>query len=102
IIFGGCVLICLRAALGLFTSRRISQPLKEIRLGAERFAAGDFYHPLAIPDTVELGSLAMTLNRMAAQLAEQIGVITQQRNEQEAILESMHEGVLALDTAERV
>ena len=39
---------------------------------------------------------------MAAQLAEQIAVITQQRNEQEAILESMHEGVFALDTQERV
>ena len=39
---------------------------------------------------------------MAAQLAEQIAVITQQRNEQEAILESMREGVLALDTQERV
>jgi two-component system, OmpR family, phosphate regulon sensor histidine kinase PhoR len=102
IIFGGCVLICLAAALGLFTSRRISQPLQDMRRGAERFAAGDFYHRLAIPDTAELASLAMTLNRMAAQLAEQIAVITQQRNEQEAILESMHEGVLALDTQERV
>jgi two-component system phosphate regulon sensor histidine kinase PhoR len=102
IIFGGCVLICLAAALGLFTSRRISQPLQDMRRGAERFAAGDFYHRLTIPDTVELASLALTLNRMAAQLAEQIAVITQQRNEQEAILESMREGVLALDTQERV
>ena len=102
LIFGGCLLVLLAAALGLFTSRRISQPLQEIRRGAERFTAGDFSHPLAVPDTVELGSLAMTLNRMAAQLAEQIAVITQQRNEQEAILESMHEGVLALDTQERV
>jgi two-component system phosphate regulon sensor histidine kinase PhoR len=73
-----------------------------MRRGAERFAAGDFYHRLTIPDTVELASLALTLNRMAAQLAEQIAVITQQRNEQEAILESMREGVLALDTQERV
>src|SRR5499427_3263589 len=102
IIFGGCVLICLAAALGLFTSRRISQPLQDMRRGAERFAAGDFYHRLTIPDTIELASLAITLNRMAAQLAEQIAVITQQRNEQEAILESMREGVLALDTQERV
>lgn len=102
IILGGCVLICLAAALGLFTSRRISQPLQDMRRGAERFAAGDFYHRLTIPDTVELASLAITLNRMAAQLAEQITVITQQRNEQEAILESMHEGVIALDTQERV
>src|SRR5712691_192387 len=102
IIFGGCVLICLAAALGLFTSRRISQPLQDMRRGAERFAAGDFSSRLTIPDTVELASLALTLNRMAAQLAEQIAVITQQRNEQEAILESMREGVLALDTQERV
>jgi len=102
IIFGGGVLICLAAALGLFISRRISQPLQDMRRGAERFAAGDFYYRLTIPDTVELASLAITLNRMAAQLAEQIAVITQQRNEQEAILESMHEGVLALDTQERV
>ena len=96
------MLICLAAALGLFTSRRISQPLQDMRRGAERFAAGDFYYRLAYPDTVELASLAITLNRMAAQLAEQIAVITQQRNEQEAILESMREGVLALDTQERV
>jgi two-component system phosphate regulon sensor histidine kinase PhoR len=102
VIFGGCVLICLAAALGLFTSRRISQPLQDMRRGAERFAAGDFYHRLPIPDTVELASLALTLNRMAAQLAEQIAVITQQRNEHEAILESMREGVLALDRQERV
>jgi len=73
-----------------------------MRQGAERFAAGDFSHRLPLPDSVELASLALTLNRMAAQLAEQIAVIMQQRNEQEAILESMHEGVLALDTQERV
>lgn len=102
ILLGGWVLLLLAAALGLFTSRRISQPLQEMRRGAERFAAGDFSHRLTVPETAELGSLAQTLNRMAAQLAEQIAVITQQRNEQEAILESMHEGVLALDTQERV
>jgi len=86
----------------LISARRISQPLQEMRQGAERFAAGDFSHRLPLPDSVELASLALTLNRMAAQLAEQIAVIMQQRNEQEAILESMHEGVLALDTQERV
>jgi two-component system phosphate regulon sensor histidine kinase PhoR len=102
IILGGWVLLLLAAALGWFMSHRISQPLQEMRQGAERFAAGDFSHRLPIPDSIELASLALTLNRMAAQLAEQIAVIMQQRNEQEAILESMHEGVLALDTQERV
>src|SRR5262249_60861727 len=49
IILGGCVLVLLAAALGLFTSRRISQPLQEIRLGAERFAAGWFWPPPPVP-----------------------------------------------------
>ncbi|MGE3540038.1 MAG: two-component system histidine kinase PnpS [Candidatus Tectimicrobiota bacterium] len=102
IILGGCILIVLSAAIGLFTSGRIIQPLQGMQRGAERFASGDFRYRLPVPDTTELGGLALTLNRMAAQLAEQIAVITQQRNEHEAILASMHEGVLALDTDERV
>ncbi|MBM3223497.1 MAG: HAMP domain-containing protein [Candidatus Tectomicrobia bacterium] len=102
LILGGGVLLWVAAALGWFLSRRISQPLEDMRQGAERFAAGDFAQALSIPELPELGGLARTLNRMAAQLASQIGVITQQRNEQEAILASMHEGVLALDTRERV
>lgn len=102
LIFGGCVIILLSAAIGLFTAGRISQLLQDMQRGAERFAAGDFRYRLPVPDTVELGSLALTLNRMASQLTAQIAVITQQRNEQQAILASMHEGVLALDTDERV
>lgn len=102
LVFGGVLLVVLSAAIGLFTSGRIIQPLQAMQRGAERFAAGDFWYSLPVPDTAELGSLAVTLNRMAAQLAAQIAVITQQRNEQEAILASMHEGVLALDTDERV
>ena len=39
IILGGCLLVLLAAAPGLFTSRRISQPLQAMRRGAERFAA---------------------------------------------------------------
>ena len=96
IVLGGCLLVLLSAAIGLFTSGRIIRPLQVMQRGAERFAAGDFRYGLPVPDTAELGSLSITLNRMAAQLAAQIGVITQQRNEQEAILASMHEGVLAL------
>lgn len=100
--FGGSVLVVLAAALGLFTSRRISQPLQDMRQSAERFASGDFAHRLPIPETAELASLAQTLNRMGAQLAQQIAVITQQHNAQQAILASMHEGVLAFDPEERV
>src|SRR5262249_62310351 len=77
IIFGGCVLICLAAALGLFTSRRISQPPQDMSRGAERFAAGDFYYRLTFPDTVEFASLAITPNRMSARVSDQLTVLSQ-------------------------
>ena len=85
------------ALAGLVSSLRVSRSLRAIRASAEHFAAGDFSHRLRIPNTPDTGNLAVTLNNMAAQLEEQIGVVTQQRNEQEAILSSMQEGVLALD-----
>lgn len=94
--------LVLAIGMGVFTSQRVSRPLNEMRRSAERFAAGDFTHRLTVPDTVELGGLAATLNHMAAQLAAQISVVTTQRNEQEAILASMEEGVLALDRRNRV
>ena len=94
---GVVVLTVLAAAAGLVSSARLSRSLRVMRASAERFADGDFSHRLYSPNTPEMGNLAATLNDMAAQLQDQISVVTQQRNEQEAILVSMQEGVLALD-----
>lgn len=94
---GAVMLAAIAAVIGLISSERISRSLQVMRLSAEHFAVGDFSHRLSIPNTPEMGDLAATLNNMAAQLEDQIGVVTQQRNEQEAILVSMQEGVLALD-----
>jgi len=94
---GAVVLTVLAAVVGLVSSERISRSLQVMRASAEHFADGDFSHRLRIPNTPEMGNLAATLNDMAAQLEDQISVVTQQRNEQEAILVSMQEGVLALD-----
>ena len=94
---GAVVLTVMAAVVGLVSSERISRSLQVMRTSAEHFADGDFSHRLRIPNTPEMGNLAATLNDMAAQLEDQISVVTQQRNQQEAILVSMQEGVLALD-----
>ena len=99
---GAVVLTVLAAVVGLVSSERISRSLQVMRASAEHFADGDFSRRLRIPNTPEMGNLAVTLNDMAAQLENQITVVTQQRNEQEAILVSMQEGVLALDPQARV
>ena len=86
----------------LVLSRRIARPLALLNQGAERFARGDLSHRVSIADSLELGALAETLNQMAAQLDEKIRHVVRQRNEREAILSGMVEGVLAIDSQERV
>lgn len=85
------------SGLGFMVILRISRSLEDTRAGARRFAAGDLGFRLDIPPSEELAGLAETLNQMAAQLDERISTINQQRIEQEAMLGSMVEGVIAVD-----
>jgi two-component system phosphate regulon sensor histidine kinase PhoR len=101
-VLGGMAAVLLAAALSLFISRRISRPIEEIRRGAERFARGELGNRLAVKGSREILGLAGAMNQMAAQLDDRIRAVLQQRNEQEAVLASMVEGVLAVDTEERV
>ncbi|MFQ5715860.1 MAG: two-component system histidine kinase PnpS [Nitrospinales bacterium] len=102
IAIGGLVIAILAAAICWFVSRRISLPLEAIRKGAEQFARGALGHKVPVPPSVEIGGVADALNEMAAQLNDKIQTITTQRNEKEAVLSSMVEGVLAVDTQERI
>ena len=102
IIIGGIIIAILAAFVSFFISRRISRPLERIRKGAERFARGKFDKKLYGRGSVEISSLAETLNTMAKQLDERIRTLSKQRNEQEAMLRSMVEGVIAVDMDERI
>ncbi len=102
IVMGGVLIAVLVAMISLIISRRLSYPLEEMKQGAERFADGDLKHKLAVPNSQEMGALAESMNKMAAQLDERIKTIVEQRNEQEAVFSSMIEGVLAVDAKERL
>jgi two-component system phosphate regulon sensor histidine kinase PhoR len=98
----GMAVVALAAVADWLLSRRISRTLTLMKRGAERFAAGDFTHKLPMPDSGEMASLATALNRMATDLGDRIATVTRQRTEIEAVLSSMAEGVVAVDTDERV
>ena len=102
IAFGGMLIAMLAAAICMYVSRRISRPLEEMRKGAERFSAGDLEHRLHAPPNREMAGLAESLNQMAVQLRERIKTVTDQRNEIEAVLTSMSEGIIAVDPDERI
>ncbi len=99
---GGLVIAFLAAMVSLYVSRRISRPVEEMRRGAELFAAGDLTHRLPSPPSTELAALADAMNTMARQLEDRIQTVVSQRNEYEAVLASMAEGVIAIDQDETI
>ncbi len=102
-VFTGVLLIAILAAgLSYIISRRVSRPLVRMKLAAEHFTQGDFLYRLPLGVTVEIDELAHTMNQMAAQLDEQIRTVIEQKNERDAVLSSMVEGVIAIDKSERV
>lgn len=102
IAIGGCIIALLAAGISWVVSRRISQPIERMKKSAEHFAAGDLSHRLTPPETEEMGGLADAMNQMAAQLNDRIETIIRQRNQLETVLTSMLEGVIAVDTEERI
>jgi two-component system phosphate regulon sensor histidine kinase PhoR len=102
VINSGILIALIAALISLWLSRRISRPLIEMKRGAERFAGGELDRRLPVYKGEEMGGLAEAMNQMAAQLNERLQTVVSQRNEQEAVLASMIEGVLAVDHQEGI
>ena len=81
---------------------RITAPLHGMGHAARQFAEGDFNHRIPAQQTIELDQLAESLNIMSEQLNKTLSTVSQQRNEQQTVLSSMDEGVLAIDRKERI
>lgn len=100
--WSGVIIAVCAAVISLAISKRISRPVERMTEVAKRFASGQLACRVPIPNVSELAELAQTLNEMARQLHDRINTITKQRNESEAILSSMVEGVLAVDSDKHV
>jgi two-component system phosphate regulon sensor histidine kinase PhoR len=96
------VVAVIAALIGWYMSRGISRQMADIKIGAQRLAAGDFTQKLYVPRVEEFASVAESINQMAEELDDRLRRLTHERNEREAVLASMVEGVLAVDTEERV
>jgi len=100
-VIGGIVAL-LALGVTLAISRQYGRKIDALKQGAARLAEGELAHRLAIPDSEELAGLAESLNRMAAQLESRLQTVVSQRNQLEAVLSSMLEGVIAVSGEERI
>jgi two-component system phosphate regulon sensor histidine kinase PhoR len=102
IMASGAVIAVLAALLSLWISLRLARPLEQLRARAAKFAQGDLDAPLPETSTEEINSLAQAMKNMAQELHQRFRNEVRQHNEQQAVLSSMVEGVLAIDSQERV
>lgn len=99
---GVLVIALLAVCASLLFSRYITRPLEKIRVGAGHFAKGDLSYRLPVFASAETETLAKTMNDMAANLDDRMQTIIRQRNELEAVLSSMTEGVIAVNPEEKI
>lgn len=102
ILWGSLVAALLAALVAGLSARRISKPLEQMKLGAERFARGDFVGKMQEEGAEELATLARALNEMAIQLDGRLQTIVRQHSQLQAVFSSMVEGVITVDTEERI
>ena len=86
---------------GVVLAQQLARPLTDMAAAARRFSQGEGFR-IPPQTTTEAVALADALNEMAARLDEQIRDLVQQRNEREALLAGMVEGVLAVDSRDRI
>jgi two-component system phosphate regulon sensor histidine kinase PhoR len=92
----------LAIALGWLLARRAARPVEELCTAAQRLAAGDVDAPLPSAELAELAGLSAAFGRLKEQLVERGLTIGRQGTQQEAVLGSMIEGVLAIDARQRI
>jgi two-component system phosphate regulon sensor histidine kinase PhoR len=101
---GAAVAVGLAAALAVsfWLARRTVRPLAELRDALGAIARGDLATRLRPRTRDELGEIARAVNGMAEQLRLRVDQITGEKERLQAVLASMVEGVLVLDSDARV
>ena len=78
-------------------ARRVANPINRMRTIATRMAAGDFSLRADEQQRGELGQLAYALNFLSLVLSKTLSTLTFERNRLRLILDSLNEGILAID-----
>lgn len=102
LMIGGLLALVAAAILGYFFTRQVTRPIVEMTAVADRMADGDFSNRMPTLSSDEIGRLGRALNLMAGRLEDRLAELEGERAKGTAILDSMVEGVVAVDGAGRI
>lgn len=96
----GVAIVC--SLLLMYRTRVLQRRLGEMVEGVERFEHGELDYRLFVPRDDYLRELGLALNHMAARLDTRFRRLTQRNVEEDAVLSTLEEGVMAIDLEERI
>ena len=94
--------IIISIGISLRLIKAILYPIKELENASKIISKGDYSRRVTIYTNDEIGSLGRNFNDMAEQLESEIRESIDKKNKLESILESMENGVIAIDPHEKV
>jgi two-component system phosphate regulon sensor histidine kinase PhoR len=94
--FGATILI------SYLLARQLEAPLRRMIKAAEAIGSGDYGNRIRISPGQEFSPLSHAINNMAKSIEKQIHTITEQKQQLEAVLNGMAEGVMVLDSRGRI
>ncbi len=94
--------IVLAGVLGFKLAQRLTKPIQEMTVAAQKIAGGDFSLRTYTTSQDEIGVLGQALNQMAQQLKETIDEVTTGKSKLESVLANMVSGVIFLRQDGRV
>jgi two-component system, OmpR family, phosphate regulon sensor histidine kinase PhoR len=84
--------------LGAWRARALAAPVLELARAARRISAGDLTARAEVHSRDEIGQLGDSFNAMAEELRQKLTAVSEERNKIEAIISSMSDAVVAVDT----
>ncbi len=85
-------------SIGYVFSRQITRPIRLLADDASEIGRGNFDTVVDVKSSDEIGSLARSLNLMSQRLKKLIGGMAAERNQLDVVLNSINEGIFALDS----
>jgi two-component system phosphate regulon sensor histidine kinase PhoR len=102
VLFSGLIALVIAIALAAVFSRQVSKPVAELRDVASAIAGGDLSRRPHISAPGEIGELATALQKMSEQLGSRLAALEAEDELLGALVESLDEGVVAVDAQRRV
>ena len=102
VLVAGLIALAGALLLAYLFARTVTRPLVELRDVARAIAGGDLDRRPALSAPGEVGDLAAALHRMSEQLAARLHALETEEALMAALVESLNEGVVAVDSGGRV